>query len=126
PILLYGLEALYLKQSDLNKVDFIYNSMYVKLFNIKDKLSIMECQYYSGHMPASYLIDLRIMNFRKSIVGVPNSLSFMIDKLIVTNDINNICNKYDVQDSQVFLKCSKFLQKQYMSNYLESKLAPAV
>ena len=63
PILLYAQEALHLKKCDVDKLDYAYNSMFVKIFNVKENQSILQCQFYSGYLPASYLIDLRILTF---------------------------------------------------------------
>ena len=57
PILLYGMEALDLNVKSRNSIDFIYNSVFAKLFNIKDKQTISLCQYYTGYLPASCSLD---------------------------------------------------------------------
>jgi hypothetical protein len=67
PILLYGLEASTLGVSEVEKLTFAFNSVYVKLFSTFDKSVIMSCQYYTGQLPLKYLLDLRVLNFYRTL-----------------------------------------------------------
>ena len=40
PILCYSLEALWLNQSQRNSIDFVYNNIFVKIFNVQDSQTI--------------------------------------------------------------------------------------
>jgi len=48
PVLYYGLEALWLNQAMRQSLDFVYNSIYLKIFNIKDAVSVSLSQLYMG------------------------------------------------------------------------------
>jgi len=58
PVLLYGLEALDNKSSARQAIDFAYNGIFVKLFNVKDTYNIKYCQWATGCLPASWRLDL--------------------------------------------------------------------
>jgi len=54
PVLLYGLEALDNKSTTINSIYFAYNGVFVKLFNIKIKISMVNSNnfvydYYIRH-----------------------------------------------------------------------------
>ena len=44
PVLLYGLEALDNKRSTIDALDFVYNTVFVKMFDIKNKSNLLYCQ----------------------------------------------------------------------------------
>ena len=58
PILLYGMEALCLNRAPRNTIDFVYNSAFVKIFSVKQKQSILECEYFTENLPATCVLDL--------------------------------------------------------------------
>ena len=47
PVLLYGLEALQLNSSSIDSINFMYSSVFSKVFKTKDKNTIKLCKYYS-------------------------------------------------------------------------------
>jgi Reverse transcriptase (RNA-dependent DNA polymerase) len=63
PILLYCLDALKLNKTDIKGLSHPYNSAYMKLFSSFDKNVITLCQYYSGQLPLTHLVDCRTLNF---------------------------------------------------------------
>jgi len=63
PILLYGLESLRLSMANINSISYPYNSVYMKLFSTFDKNVTTLCQFFTGQLPLSYLLDLRALNF---------------------------------------------------------------
>ena len=116
PILLYGLEALHLKESTLNSLDFAFNSVYCKVFKIKNKFTINECIYYTGNLPASCLIHMKCLSFYESIMKMPESLPFLITKFISNKpEINEICAKYDLAHSAI-----GYLHKAQVKNYMNN------
>lgn len=48
-------------------IDIVYNNLFIKIFKINDKYTIDACQYFTGHIPATMIIDLKIVNFVKNI-----------------------------------------------------------
>ena len=67
PVLLYGLEAIDSKNAVRKSIDFAYNSIFVKLFNVKDPDNIYSCQRATGCLPASSRLDLRLFTFFESL-----------------------------------------------------------
>ena len=63
PILLYGFEATRLIKSQLNSLNYPFNSGFMKLFNTFDPKIIIQTQFYSGYLPFAYLLDARILKF---------------------------------------------------------------
>jgi len=45
PVLLYGWEAIGNKKATSNSLDFVYNSIFVKLFKVKELSNIHSCQF---------------------------------------------------------------------------------
>jgi len=62
-LLLYGFEAIGNKKSIVNSINFIYNPVFVKIFGVKEAVNIRYCQFYTGSLPVSCLLDLRLINF---------------------------------------------------------------
>ena len=67
PILMYGLEAICLNNSQLSNLSFVYNAFFVKLFSSFDKAIIANCQYYCGCLPFVYSVDKNKINFFQSL-----------------------------------------------------------
>ena len=67
--LIYGTIAVALTDTELRCLDFVYNSVFVKLFKVKSIENIRLCQYYSGHLPFSYVYELQRYKFLKSIIN---------------------------------------------------------
>jgi len=69
PVLLYGLEALDNKSTTINSIDFAYNGVFVKLFNIKKIYNILYCQRATNCLPASCKLDVRTLCFHKALMS---------------------------------------------------------
>ena len=125
PILFYGLEAIHLRKAERDSIDFAYNSLFVKIFNIKDKVLISNCQYYTGYLPASYVLDLKIIKFQNSIQTISNSIVCIIDMLVPSSERKCIAEIYTGTQSnwQSFLNVSQKLRKGIMFDVFQSKLA---
>ena len=117
PVLLYGLEAFSLKKSNVNKINSLLNTVYSKVFNVSDNQTILECHFYSGQLPLSYILDLKTLNFHKSLITVPNSLSYLVNKLTVSDDISKICLRYDIVDCNAFMNISHSSRKQSFCSF---------
>ena len=96
PILLYGLEAFNVTTSCRNSVDFLYNSIFVKIFKIKERNCILRCQYYTNNLPATCQLDLKTLNFEASVLTLKDSLPYLIGHLIPSNDVMCICDRYSI------------------------------
>jgi len=69
PLLLYGLEAQDNTSTTINSIDFAYNGVFVKLFNIKEKYNILYCQRATNCLPASCKLDMRTLCFNKALMS---------------------------------------------------------
>ena len=60
PILMYGLEACFLTQSDIRSLDFSVNRFLMKLFKTVDTEIIKECRdYFNFRLPSVMLVERR-------------------------------------------------------------------
>ena len=122
PILLYGLEALKLNVSIRNDIDFVYNTIFAKIFKVSDKNVISLCQYYTEYVPASCLLDLQRMNFFNSVNELKDSLPFQLNKLLSTQlDVEDACKKYALT-SEMISKLGKDTRKLAVRNWFESSI----
>ena len=96
PILLYGMEGLDLNNSTRSAIDFVYNSVFCKLFDTKDSLTIAMCQFYSGNLPASYLLDLRSFNFYTSLNYLISCPSLLLHNMVNLQALERIRSRYSI------------------------------
>jgi len=123
PILLYGLEALNLNKATRESLEFVFNSLFVKIFNIKDKEALSLCQWYMGYLPVSCVLDLKMINFHNDILcNKSDSLMFIIDKLAPSAELGLIIQKYSPTNWQSFLDVSHRVRKTFMFDLLKDKL----
>jgi len=50
PVLLYGLEACSLSESDLSSIDFAFNRFFMKLFRTNNIETVKVCQFFFGRL----------------------------------------------------------------------------
>ena len=74
PVLLYGLEAIPLNQSDKKSLDFVTTRFFMKLFKTCDINIVKDCQLNFGFSPPSELLVRRADKFRKQYASCGNSL----------------------------------------------------
>jgi hypothetical protein len=103
PILLYGLEALSLSNSAINDIDFCYNSIFAKIFKVKDPNTIAQCRYYSGTLSASLIHMLRRLKFFDGLAHSPDSLPGLL--FVLTNDRDRVllASKFGLYPEKHFL-----------------------
>jgi len=128
PVLLYGFDAIGNKKSIVNSIDFIYNSVFVKIFGVKEVVNIRYCQFYTGSLPASCLLDLRLINFCARIKS--DGSGFLASQLfcllgdqyfIATLDKYNISPSVGLSRSVVLAKVWQRFEASIMNN-LNAKL----
>ena len=94
PSLTYGNVATGITRDECNKLSFVFNSIFVKLFNVKDKNNLLLCQYYTGVLSFELQYEFnRFLFLRK-----------LIDNDLLCEKIE--CDEMDLQEF-VLLK-SKF------------------
>ena len=74
PILLYGLEALPLNNSDKKSLDFVFTRFFMKLFKTANITVVKECQLYLGFRLPSDVIVSRSNRFIKKYCESVNSV----------------------------------------------------
>ena len=97
PILMYGLQSMRLTKSQVNRLQYAYNSVFFKLFRTFKSDIILQTQYYTGHLDLASLLDLRSLNFLNTLRTYdyfsPASHLFY---LCGSNDWSDIANKYNI------------------------------
>ena len=84
-------------KDSLSHLCFVSNAIYVKIFKTFDKTIIAECQWNFGHLPLSFELDLKRMNFLHKLSSIEQSPAHLMLKLVAENDLTLLCNKYDVK-----------------------------
>ena len=96
PVLLYGLEVINQSKSERNTLDFIYSTVFHKLFQVKEKNNIKLCQFFSGCLPSSCRIDIRKLNFFNNLKLCQDSLPRLLLELDVITEYSELMNRYDI------------------------------
>ena len=67
-ILLYGISATTLNESELKSFSHAYNSIFAKIFNSYDNTVLSHCQFYSGYLSFNVLYDLQRYTFLTKLI----------------------------------------------------------
>ena len=98
--LLYGLEALGIKKAGFDTIDFVYDSIFAKIFNIREKCNIRQCQYATGFLPVSLRLDIRILNFYEGLkFNKSGSMAANLFCLLDDRVYHDTLLKYNISDS---------------------------
>jgi exonuclease III len=96
PVLLYGMEAMNLNNSALKEIDNVYDCAFAKIFKVKEKQVIKQCQFFSGSLPATCRLDLRRLNFFDGMNRVIYSPQYMLFQWFGFAEKTLILNKYKI------------------------------
>ena len=96
PVLLYGFDSGCLSKSQIDKLNYPFNSIYCKLFSTFDKNVITQCQYFTGQLPLKYVLDLRFIIFLLSLQHVKNSPPYMLANWFEDVERHYFANEYDI------------------------------
>ena len=111
--LLYDLESVNMNKTDLNNLQFPVSRAFIKIFHIRETISINWCMYYMHMLPVEYMLDARRFKYLKK---MSKSNCYVMQHLF-NNSTNamtdNICRKYDLQcdishDKLLFTMWDKF------------------
>lgn len=110
PVLLYGLEILNLAESERSKLDFIYSTVFLKRFFVKDSTNIKLCQYYSGCLPPSCRLDIKKFGFFNGLQNFKDSMPLQLVLLGGKDDLLSLVFKYSLlpYDRGFLAKCKVF------------------
>ena len=73
-----------------------FNKLFSKLFSTFDSNTIAYCQYYTGHLPLQYIIDLRCFKFLSNLVSIENIILNVLFSLNGTTTIGTISTRYNM------------------------------
>ena len=94
--MLHNLESVILNRSDLNKLNFSLGRAFVKIFHIRDNISVKWCEYYMKQLPIEMMLDhKRIMYLQK----VSNSSCFILNHVFSSvsfDSLLDLCTKNEV------------------------------
>jgi len=68
PKLSYGNAAATLTSSDVTKLSFVFDSIYYKLFNVKEKAVIAQCQFYTGTLSFNLYYEMNRLIFLRTLI----------------------------------------------------------
>jgi len=77
PILLYGLEAVNLTKAHCSNIDFVYNSMFAKIFHSFDKDIIIK--YYNDNIRHEYILSLLSMSLLSALINICTLLAAILN-----------------------------------------------
>ena len=117
PSFTYGFVATALSKNECRSLSYVYNSMYAKIFNTSNYQTIVNCQYYTGHLNFERFYDLNRLLFLNKLNKTNQlSQSSKVDEPDF-RDFTFLKNKYCIQalDSDITIKHKVWLD---FSNYL--------
>jgi len=98
PVLLYGFEALSLSKSVRDTLDFVYSTVFFKIFHVKEKASIQLCQFYCGCLPATCRLDIKRITFLQGLQSMSDSLMSDLCCLLGCDELVSLRKTYDIRE----------------------------
>ena len=95
PVLLYGLESVYIYPEQTNNLPVVLNIAVKRCFHIARNISIRNVLYFVGSMPEQMLLDERKVQFIKSL-GSGDVLRLCARMNLENRRSQNMCCKHDV------------------------------
>ena len=117
--MLYNLEVVNLNKSDVSKLEFSLGRAYVKLFHVRDNVSVMWCKYYMNQLPIEMLLEhKRLMYLQKMSNSDCFLLSHFFNQLSYIS-LLDLCSKYKINAARKF---SSYAVRKLMMNKLFTDL----
>ena len=98
PVLLYGLETACLNSKELDKLNYPFRSIYVKLFSTFDNNTIEQCQYFNWQLPLKLLVHLKCLNFFNKLNAERFTPASVFYKWFGKRERNLIALLYDISE----------------------------
>ena len=119
PVLLYCLESAGLKASHIDKLNYPFRSIFVKIFSTFDNSVIEQCQYYTGYLPLKQSVNLKCLRFLKSLQRLPVSSTpaGLLYKWFGTGEWHYLALQYDIN-----LSDGPFIMKRKIWLHFQSEL----
>ena len=92
---------------------FVYTAIYAKIFKTFDKTIIAEFQWHFGHLPLSFELDLKRMNFLHKLLSMEQSPAHLMLKLVAGNDLTLLCNKHNIKNDASWFKRKEAVWKAF-------------
>ena len=99
PVLLYGLETGCLNSTELDKLNYPFRSIYVKLFSTFDSNIIEQCQYFTWQLPLKMLVHLKCLNFCSRLNAERYSPASLLYSWLGKRERNDMAKLYDISVS---------------------------
>ena len=113
--MLYNLESVNLTKTDISKLEFSLGRAYVKMFHVRDNISLRWCKYYMNQLPIEMLLDhKRLMYLQK----ISNSDCFVLNHVFYQLSylpLLDLCSKYRIDAARKF---SSFAVRKLMMDKL--------
>ena len=103
-ILLFNLESLVLSKSEISSVAFPIHRAYMKIFNVKDKVSVDWCQFYMHQLPVEYLLDVRKFKYLKKLSKCECYVMQHLYRQTAECQLKTLCFKYSLPASVTYSK----------------------
>ena len=78
------------------KTDSSFTRLFSKVFSTFNSNIVAYCQYYTGHLPLQYIIDLRCFKFLSNLVSIENIILNVLFSLNGTTTIGTISTRYNM------------------------------
>jgi hypothetical protein len=96
PVLLYGLEAMFLNKSDISSLSYPYNSVFMKIFSTFQLNVVTLCQFYSDYLPLNYYVDLRTITFYTKLRKINENQANILYNWFGKHEFDSIAAKYNI------------------------------
>ena len=94
PLLSYGIEWLSITKTIYNKLESAYAAIFAKVFGVSDKNVILNCQYFSGYLPFSDLLDLKKIKFMDGVKTSENYSLKLLFNILNRSEYLALLEKY--------------------------------
>jgi hypothetical protein len=118
PTILYGLEAIDLNTSALNKLDNPLFLAFAKIFHSFDKNVVYNCMFYTGSMPLRYEFWCRKINFLSKLKSTNNILLSHLFANFGLQNLAKLCNDLNLNVGEANGNVKRLLTKQFETTLL--------
>ena len=101
PLLSYGIECLYITKTIYNKLESAYAAIFSKVFGVSDKNVILNCQYFSGYLPFSDLLDLKKIKFMDGVKTSANYTLKLLYNILNQSEYHALLEKHNLYSANI-------------------------
>ena len=116
PLLCYGLECCSLTASDKSRISFAWNSLFWKLFLVKNNNSCINDMFvYTGCLPMLVDLDIRKYTFLCKLLSSGNFVLNKLYHMFGAKELNHLSDAYNVKVEHSFLNFRAILRNCYFN-----------